>query len=109
MGFSANSRGAVWQESDHHTDDLVLYHNVSLITEPPHRHDRPDMWVVLLHGSNLNKIRTDCRKLIALLDPREVEEGAVGENLFLYDLSDLHTHQMWEPPRMIDAPEFCIR
>ncbi|GFN77119.1 cubico group peptidase, beta-lactamase class c family [Plakobranchus ocellatus] len=57
----------------------------------------PESWVVLLHGKSINHIRHYTRDLMAFLDTSE--DSLPKENLFLYDLSDMHRHPSWEPDR----------
>ncbi|XP_012945022.1 uncharacterized protein LOC101853655 [Aplysia californica] len=115
-GFRTNTRGALWQDADQHTDDLVLYHDLNPYPGTKHA-GLPDTWVVMLYDKNINHIRHYTRELMALLGTGregegDGEEGEVdgGENRFLYDLSELHKHPMWEPWKLQrHAPEYCIR
>ena len=55
----------------------------------------PESWVVLLRGKSINHIRHYTRDLMTSLETSE--SSLPKENLFLYDLSDLHRHQAWDP------------
>ena len=55
----------------------------------------PESWVMLLHGKSINHIRHYSYNLMTYVDTSEASKPK--ENLFLYDLSDLHRHPSWDP------------
>ncbi|RUS76293.1 hypothetical protein EGW08_015939, partial [Elysia chlorotica] len=113
-GFLTNTRGIVWQDSDAHADDLILYHDMrppkapAEASSPPKRRDTlPESWVILLHGKSANHIRHYSYNLMTFVDTSEA--SSPRENPFLLDLSDLHRHPSWNPDLAWSWRQMTIR
>lgn len=101
-GFHVDTRGNVWQDSDVHTDDLIIHYHLKLKDADPL--DVPDSWVILLHGNNNRRIKHDAKKLMSLLDLT-----GPTENLFLNDLSEINKHSNSESLTNENIQDYAIK
>uniref|UniRef100_A0A2C9M765 Beta-lactamase-related domain-containing protein n=1 Tax=Biomphalaria glabrata TaxID=6526 RepID=A0A2C9M765_BIOGL len=101
-GFRANAKNIVWQDADPHADDLILYHN----TNPTEGHGSgiPDSWIIALYDNAMNHLRQQTKEIMLLL-----ENISPQENLFLYDISELHSHPSYDPRQTYNALQYTIR
>lgn len=106
----------MWQDADTHADDLIIYHDLNprgntldtlLQSDRRRAVDLPDSWVVLLYDKAVGHIRHYTRDLMTYLEAVDVLPE--NENHFLFDLSELHSHPMWELPTSLLVPEFSVR
>ncbi|GFR73225.1 protein flp [Elysia marginata] len=125
-GFLTNSHGIVWQDSDTHADDLILYHDLhpqatSSNMSPTRgdarrrrqrREDKGSAAKLVVEQAESRESLPD--SWVVLLHGKKInhlrhhtrnlmryvdtsEDSLPQENLFLRDLSDLHRHPSWDP------------
>ncbi|KAH9490090.1 hypothetical protein Btru_035226 [Bulinus truncatus] len=101
-GFKANTRNVVWQDADSLADDLILYHNLNptTINSP----GVPDSWIIALHDNVMNHMRQSTKEIMMLL-----EKVAQPDNLFLYDLSEMHSHPSYDPKATYNVLQYTLR